>query len=287
MAQVSCSPITWGRVAFEVILDDIANLEYHGVEAHDPAIEAFRRQPGRLRSLLEERHLKLACTPFAGWFFDRSERKDEIERLRRLIDFVAEVDERAVIVFRSVPHRARRDTIAGEPPLLPLTHDRFGYLSDALNQYCDICADSGLRGAFQNRVGTYVETPDEYQEVINRTEPALVGLALDLGHWAYAGGDSAKLLRDNLRRIAYPRLMDLDRKVLDQIRDERLGFASFLFTAGFKELGEGDLDLAGALMPLENANYTGWVCVELARTGRTAKESAEISRAYLRERLHW
>ena len=69
--------------------------------------------------------------------------------------------------------------------------------------------------------------------------------------------------------------------------EERLGFASFARAGGFKELGAGGLDLEGTLLPLENAEYAGWVCVELELTEQTPRESATVSREWLREHLHW
>jgi inosose dehydratase len=274
-------------VLFEHVLDDISAAEYDGIEANDTAYQSFGRQPGRLRALLEEREIALAAGVYAAWYFDRQERKDEVERLRRLADFLAEAGGSPLMVLRTVPHPARRDMIAGEPPLLPPTPDRFDFLADSLNQACDICADFGIVGAFQNRVGTFVETPDEYQEVIERTDPELVRLAPDLGHWAYAGGDVASLLRTHRRRIVYPRLKDVRRAVFEKVRGERLGFSSFLYDAGFAELGEGDLHLEDALMPLVNAEYDGWLCVELERTALGPRESAVKSREFLRSRLHW
>jgi inosose dehydratase len=286
-ARVACSPVTWGTVLFERVLDDVAATGYAGVEAHGAAIDAFAKQPGRFRALLEERALALCAAPFSGWYYEREEQRGEIERVRRLADFLAEVGEGGLVVFRTVPHPARRNMVAGEPPLLPLDRNRLAHLADALNRYCDICRDFGLRGALQNRIGSFLETPDEYEEAIDRTEPDLVWLAPDVGHWAYAGGDVAALVRTHRARIAYPRLKDFAQSVFDRVRAERLGFTSFLNAGGFKELGEGSLDLEAALRPLVVHDYNEWVCVELERSDRPAKESAQISREYLRDRLHW
>jgi inosose dehydratase len=287
MPRIACSPVTWGTAALEHVLDDIADAGYAGVEVHRPTSQAFARQPARLRSLLDERSLALSAVPFEAWYFDRQERKEEVERLRRLADFIAEIREGAIIVFQTVPNLARRDMVAGEPPLLPLTPDRFAYLGDALNEACDLCTGYGLVGTFRNRVGSFVETPDEYRQVIERTDPELVRLAPDIGHLRYAGGDPATFLREHLPRLAYPRLKDWSSAAFDHARAERQGFTSFLWNAGLKELGEGDLGVEAALAPLVKIEYDGWVCVELERTSRGAKESALLSRSYLRDTLHW
>jgi len=177
--------------------------------------------------------------------------------------------------------------IAGVPPLLPLTRDRLAALADSVDRLCDACRDFGFTGAFTNRVGTFVETPDEYQEVIERTQPDLVKLAPDVGHWAYAGGDPAALVRAHRPRIAYLKLKDFDRQVFDAVREAQLGFRHFLRDGGFKPLGEGSLDLETILMPLEKAEYAGWVAWELEVAQQQPKEAAQASRDYLRTHLHW
>ena len=141
-----------------------------------------------------------------------------------------------------------------------------GYLAETLNRYCDLCASFGIKGAVANRVGSYLEAPDEVEAALERTEPELVAFAPDVGHWAYAGGDPVALVRAHRDRITYPRLKDFDRAVYQRTVEERLGFASFARAGGFKELGAGGLDLEGTLLPLENAEYAGWVCVELELT---------------------
>jgi inosose dehydratase len=287
MAQVAVSPLAWGTVPVETFLDEAADAGYGGVEIHEATAETFARQPGRLRSLLEERQLAVAAAPMTGWFFERDQQKDEFERLRRLGDFIADVGGRGVLYFRTERHPARRDMIAGEPPLLPLTRDRFAALADSLNRLCDACRDFGLVGALTNRVGTFVETPDEYQEVLDRTEPELVYLAPDVGHCAYAGGDPVALVRDHRPRIAYLKLKDFDRTVYEAVREERLGFRHFLRDGGFQPLGEGSLDLEAILMPFEKAEFGGWVGCELEVATTPPKEAAQTSRDYLRTHLHW
>ena len=287
MARVACSPAAWQDTQFERILDEVADTGYAGVEASRPAMEAFARQVPRLRGLLAERSLMLTSAPVVGTFFDRDERAGELDELRRVADFLAEVNEGAVVIFRTAAHAARRDMVAGQPPILPLDRDRMARLADTLTEYCDRCRDFGLRGAVQNRVGTYLETPDEYQQVIERTESDLVGLAPDLGHWAYAGGDVDQLVRDHRDRLVFPRLKDLVHKTFEHVVNERLGFRQFVEAGGFAPLGEGTLDLERPLLRLENADYPGWVCVELEPGIAEPRASAETSREYQRQRLHW
>jgi inosose dehydratase len=287
MAPVACSAIAWGNVRVETFLDEAADAGYAGVELSEATLEEHFKQPGRLRHELQERHLELASTPFTGMFFERDLRREEHERLRRRLDTNAELEGHGVVQFRTDRHPARRDMVAGEPPLLPLTSDRFAALADALNTLCDVCRQAGLTGALANRVGSFVETQDELLAVAERTEPELVKLAPDLGHWVYAGGDPAKLIREQRSRLAYLQVKDFDAALFEKVCEERLSFRHFLRDGGFKPLGEGTVDLEGALMPLERADFGGWICFALEVVDRPPKEAAQISRDYLRSRLHW
>src|SRR6266542_4301227 len=287
MARVACSPLAWRNVQVEAFLDEATDAGYTGVELLEETLDEHARQPGRLRYLLQERHVELAATPFTGSFFERDTRREELERLRRRADTIAQLDGHGVVYFRTVRHPARRDMVAGEPPLLPLTKDRFTALADSVNQLCDFCRDAGLTGAFSNRVGTYVETPEEFMEVVERTDPDVVKLAPDIGHWAYAGGDPVRLVPEYRSRLAYLHLKDFDSKRYETVLEQRLSFRHFLRDDGFKPLGEGDMDVEAVLMPLERAEYPGWVGVELEVAHRPPKELAQVSREYLRSRLHW
>ncbi|HEU5316440.1 MAG TPA: sugar phosphate isomerase/epimerase [Chloroflexota bacterium] len=292
MARVACSPAGWHGhgLSFERILDGVADTGYAGVEANRQAFETFSQEVPRLRALLAERTLRLTAGALVATFFDKDELPAERLALRRVGDFMAEVNEGAIVLFRTPQHPARRDMVAGEPPLLPLSVDRLGRLADTLNEFGDRCRDWGLIGAVQNRVGTYLETPDEYTEVIQRTDPALVWLAPDLGHWTYAGGDVESLIALERQRIVYPRLKGFDHSVFETIAAERLGFTQFVQSDGFPPLDEGTLDLEAALMPFEKAEFGGWVCVELDPGSVYADDPracAQRSREFLRSRLHW
>ena len=61
------------------------------------------------------------------------------------------------------------------------------------------------------------------------------------------------LVRRHRDRLLYPRLKDFDRAVFQRTVEEHLGFPSFVRAGASRELGAGGLDLAGTLLPLENA----------------------------------
>jgi inosose dehydratase len=96
-----------------------------------------------------------------------------------------------------------------------------------------------------------------------------------------------RLIATHRHRLANPRLKDFDQAAYDRVRQEHLGFQSFLRGGGFPDLGEGSAPLVETLMPLVKAEYGGWLCLDAESSTRPPKASANWNRDYLREHLHW
>ena len=49
--------------------------------------------------------------------------------------------------------------------------------------------ETGLRTVFHHHCAGYVETPAEVDTLMQRTDPNLVGLCFDTGHYRFGGGE--------------------------------------------------------------------------------------------------
>ena len=49
--------------------------------------------------------------------------------------------------------------------------------------------ETGLRTAFHHHCAGYVETPAEIEKLMSLTDPNLLGLVFDCGHYRFGGGD--------------------------------------------------------------------------------------------------
>jgi inosose dehydratase len=135
---------------------------------------------------------------------------------------------------------------------------------------------------FHNHVGTYVETPDEFDRLMAASDADLVGCCLDVGHYLLAGGDPVAALRIYGERVRHVHLKDVDPSVAERMRDGELGgFLEGLRARVFTEVGLGALDLEGVLAALAERDYRGWIVVEQDTTWRPPSESAAISRAVI------
>ena len=144
----------------------------------------------------------------------------------------------------------------------------------------------GVRSVFHHHCGTYVETPGEVARLLELTDPGLLGICLDTGHYLYGGGDPVEFARCQAKRIWHLHLKDIRNKVLSQVRRDKLGFLDAIRLGVFSELGQGNVDLAGVIRELDAAGFYGWAVFEQdidpTVPGTDPLASATRSREYLR-----
>jgi inosose dehydratase len=143
---------------------------------------------------------------------------------------------------------------------------------------------TGLRSAFHPHSGIWIETQEETERLLRLTDPALVGVCFDTGHYRFGGGDPVAALRRFADRLWHVHFKDQDPRVAARSRAEGWNYDRSIAEGIFCELGQGDVDFPGALKALQEIGYDGWIVVEqdvLPGSG-SPKLSARKSREYLR-----
>ena len=123
-------------------------------------------------------------------------------------------------------------------------------LTDVLHTLADETNAAGRRLAFHPHAGTYVETPARGRAASSTTtDPARVGICLDVGHYLVGGGDPVKALEWLGERVTHVHLKDVDPVVLARTveRARCPAFGEAVDQRIFTELGAGMLDLMGVL----------------------------------------
>ncbi|MEU2545467.1 sugar phosphate isomerase/epimerase [Streptomyces roseolus] len=82
----------------------------------------------------------------------------------------------------------------------------------------------GLRIVVHPHADTHLDDEESVTRFLDATDPEAVALCLDTGHYAYAGGDSVKLIETYGERIGYLHLKQVDPAVLAEVRAEELPF---------------------------------------------------------------
>ena len=76
--------------------------------------------------------------------------------------------------------------------------------------------ETGLRTVFHHHCAGYVETPDEIDALMQRTDPSLVGLCLDSGHATYGGGSPLELLSRHRARTWHVHFKDCEPQIAER-----------------------------------------------------------------------
>ncbi|MHB8397712.1 MAG: TIM barrel protein [Candidatus Limnocylindrales bacterium] len=177
-----------------------------------------------------------------------------------------------------LPHSGRAQ-LKGVPRLTRQGLAKLGRLLDRLGRES---VDGGARLCFHQHTATYIETPDELTRLLEATDPAVVGICLDTGHFRVGGGDPIEAIHRWGDRIRHVHLKDVAEEPLARLRQGVLtDFYAALRDRLFTELGNGVLDLDGTLRALLAAGYQGWLMVEQDTTWGPPSESAAISRRVL------
>jgi inosose dehydratase len=260
MIRVANAPVSYGAFELTVgvlpnvpaperVLDAIAAAGYEGTELGPLG---YFGEGSTLRERLDGRGLALVGAfiqpPLAG--------------LDRILDAIAGT--------RAKPVLAEAGTREGEPAW------------DEIQRAADLARTRGFEPTFHPHMGTRVETPEEIDRLLERTD---VGLLLDTGHLVAAGGEPAQAMRDWRDRVNHVHVKDVRLDVLRRAASWDEAWRSGVFC----ELGTGDVDLAGFLAELDS--YSGWLVVEqdwVPRPGEDASAQIDAqarNRRWLAERF--
>lgn len=301
--RIAAAPVSWG--IFELTTDggglpdpaelfrDMAETGHEGTESGPPG---YLGTPDQARELLQAAGLGLAGT-FLPYAFSR---RDFLERDRAHLEGALEILARAqspgdkpMVLLSDAYLEPARMASAGriqDHPELWLDDDGWRVLHENVNAAGALCRDAGFGAAFHYHAGSYVETPQEIDRLMEGIDTDVVGLCLDTGHSCFGGGDPVDVVERYGAHIAHVHLKDADLAALDALKADGLGLEKAWERGVFCELGQGGVDLDGCLDRLATAGFDGWLVVEQDRllaegdTMASLRESAARNRQYLRDR---
>lgn len=277
---------SWGRTqTFESVLDEMVSAGYNGTE-----LGPWGFLPTNPKLLIPELSRRNMC--LVGGFvpialaepeFYGAGYQSAITTARLLSECGASVVVLADAIYE------RRMAVAGrvQEKKDELPEAAWSSAAKLLEKIATEVKAMGLRAVFHHHAGTYIETPLEVERLLSVTDPSLLGLCLDTGHYFYGGGDPVEVAQKYASRIWHLHLKDVRGSVLDCARKEKRGFMDAVANGIFCPLGEGDVDILAVLKALQAGGYDGWAVfeqdVDPTKPGVVPKASAAESRQYLRD----
>jgi len=295
MVRIANAPCSWGVIegiegetaGYVRVIDEMAETGYIGTELGDWGF--MPTDPDELKSVLDARGLALMGSWVSVWLHDRATHQVSAEDAVRTGKQLARVGGKdAVVVLGNDPYGdPRRTKIAGRvrPEDAP-TEDMWKVLAEGYNYVARrVWDEAGIRTVVHQHIGTWIETEAEARRLFEMTDPSVLGLCLDTGHWTFgAGGDPVAAVREFRDRVWHVHFKDCDPKVAAASRVNDWSGPESVGQGVFCELGTGAVDFPGMLAALRAIDYEGWIVVEqdvLPGMGNP-RESARRNREYLR-----
>ena len=294
-AGIATTPDSWVTLredvegdppGYEQVLDEAAEAGYDGVELGDYGLLPI--EPEVLREALSGRGLALAGAFLPIPLLDPLARIDGTEDAIRVAQLLTDAgDETSVLVLADEYGRdPLRSACAGR---IELGHgyslQEWQVVAHTANQLAlSVLNETGIRTAFHPHCASHIETAEELEIMMDVTHPQILGLCVDTGHYAYAGGDPLQVLRRYADRVWHVHLKGYNAAVGAEARNGGWDYPEAQRQGVFCELEQSAVDISGVVSELEAMEYSGWVVVEQDASGPgSTLETAELNRSFLRD----
>jgi inosose dehydratase len=292
--KVGTAPVSWGimevkgwngQAPYAKVLDEMTEAGYEGTELGPYGY--LPSEPERLIAELTSRGLSMVSAFVPLPLAEPERHEASLREAMNVARLLTSVGARLIVLAGDM--NGARMNVAGS-----VNEERDGMSAqhwkdtiEIVSRIARACSDFGLSTAFHHHAGTLVETPNEIKRLCENTDPSLIGLCLDTGHYVYGGGDPVEAVRKYGSRIWHLHLKDIRLPVLASVRSDGAGFLEAVRREVFCELGDGGVDFPGIKRGLIDCGYDGWAIVEqdvdASQPGVKPFESAVRSRSYLRE----
>lgn len=294
MIKIANAPCSWGALEFELegkaagfeqVLNEMKECGYAGTELGDWGF--MPTDPTALRAEMDKRDFQLlgAFVPVA--LKNREAHKPGADVAVRTASLMRDAGfPNAFIVLAdengSIPQRTKN---AGRVTQnMELTSDEWKVYAEGADYVArEVKEKTGLRTVFHHHCGGYVETPFELDQLMKRTDPSLLGLVLDMGHYTFGGGDPLTALKIYRERIWHVHFKDCQNEIATESRAKQFDYFQSVSAGVFCELGKGSVDFPAITAELKAMGYDGWIVVEqdvLPGMGNP-KECAKRNREYI------
>lgn len=293
--KVANAPCSWGALEFELegkalgfqqVLDEMQETGYAGTELGDWGF--MPTDPQQLNAVLLDHQLTLlgAFVPVALVHEAEHEKgKTKALKVAELMFTAGYKDACIVLADDNGSVTVRTENAGRIKPEMSLTDEQWKVFGKGANQIALAIKDKfNMRTVFHHHCGGYVETPQELDALMKHTDPTLLGLCLDMGHFAFGGGDPLTALKKYYDRIWHVHFKDYSHTVGEASRKNQHDYFESVKNGVFCELGKGSVDFKSIVAELKSRKYSGWIVVEqdvLPGMGNP-KQCAKANREYLK-----
>src|SRR3989440_2529578 len=267
--RVGNAPVSWGvienvegeRGGYARVLDEMHETRYQGTELGDWGF--MPTDPDKLRQELEARDLNLLASWVSVYLHDPSRLAESEAAAVRTARLLADVGgPNAFIVLGNDPYTdPMRTKYAGRiKPEQGMSDTQWqSFASASIRIAHTVQRETGLRTVFHHHIGTWVETPEETAKFLSLTDPNVVGLCFDTGHYRFGGGGPVEGLRRHVDRVWHVPFKDHDPRVAEQSRRNGGNALQSRGHGVFCELGHGGVGFPAVIQEMRGNGCRGLV----------------------------
>lgn len=272
--KVANAPCSWGILEFELdgkalgyeqVLDEIAETGYLGTELGDWGF--MPTDPAELSKALHQRNLSLlgAFVPVA--LVNEAAHKEGVERALKVAALMHDAgypDAFIVLADENGSVEARTKNAGRITPDQSLSAEQMKVFAAGAEKVAIAVKDTyDMRTVFHHHCAGYIETPQEIEVLLNNSNPQLLGLCFDTGHYQFGGGKNPVAFMDKYwDRIWHIHFKDFSPQVAGQAASNEWDYFEAVKNGVFCELGRGSIDFTTVQHFLKSKHYDGWIVVE-------------------------
>jgi inosose dehydratase len=288
--KLGIAPIAWtnddlpelgGENTFQQCVSEMALAGFTGSEVGNK----YPKDPTVLKPALELWGIEICNAWFSTFLISKPYEQTEVE-FEKHVAFLAAMGAKVVGVSeQSYSTQGIQDHPVFEGKYEMNDHE-WQLLCDGLNRLGMLSLEKyGVALTFHHHMGTVVQTAAETDRLMEGTDPALVSLLFDSGHFAYCGEDPVEQVRKHAKRIKHVHLKDIRPDVVAKVRQERLSFLEGVRQGAFTIPGDGCVAFDPIFRVLADSNYEGYMVVEAEQDPAKANplEYAIRARKFIRE----
>jgi inosose dehydratase len=275
MIKLANAPCSWGalefdleekseEIGFEQVLDEIRETGYTGTELGDWGY--MPTTPNLLKEEIEKRNLELLGAFVPVDLADSSKHAAGIKSALKVAELMynAGYVNAFIVLADDNGSSSQRTLNAGRiTAKMGLSEEQWKVFAEGAENIAKTVKDAyGIRTVFHHHCAGYVETPEEVDKLLTLTNPGLLGLCLDMGHYAFGGGNPVEALKKYGDRIWHIHFKDFDPEAARLSREANGDYFDAIKRGVFCELGKGSVDFQTIVNLLSEMKYDSWIVVE-------------------------
>ncbi|PRH76199.1 2-keto-myo-inositol dehydratase [Streptomyces solincola] len=220
--RVGSAPDSWGvwfpddarQVPWQRFLDEVAAAGYEWIELGPYGY--LPTDPDRLAEETGRRGLRVSAgTVFTGLHHGPEVWERTWAQVADNAALARAVGAEHLVVIPAFWRDDRTGEVLEDRELTPAQWRDLTRLTERLGR--EVRDRFGLRIVVHPHADTHIDGEENVARFLDATDPDLVALCLDTGHYAYCGGDSVQLIETYGERIGYLHLKQVDPRVLAEV----------------------------------------------------------------------